>query len=237
MKCPNCGQEVDEGLFCFNCGNSLKDVMGEDDDQPTGNPPSSETLKTSYGQFFMAHVKQPSSAKMLNDEGFVHGIITMGLFALITSLFMFISLNHPMFGNVPFFQFFVMPFLGFFAMQLVVAGATFGGLYISKADASFKTAAAQFGGYVIPFLLIYLFGLLLGMMQLNTLSVIAGLIGTLGALFVIPAFILKEQLPEEPDRSIDFIYLLFGIYALSFLVLGLTMRVYMQLLIPMFMGL
>lgn len=242
MKCPNCGQEVDEELFCFNCGTSLKKAMDETEEglSPLDKPADESSKSTSlngYAQYLLTYFKQPSNAKNLNEEGFIYGMITMGLFGFMVSLFVFISLNHPLFGNVPFFQFFVMPLLAIFAMQLVVAGAVYGALYMMKADVSLKAVFAQFGGYVIPFLIIYLAGFLLSMLDLNTLSVIFSLIGTLGALFVIPALILKEELPKERVQSVDFVYLLFGIYALSFIFLSFTMRVYMRLLIPAVMGL
>ncbi|MBB6453867.1 putative membrane protein [Salirhabdus euzebyi] len=240
MKCPNCGQVGENEKFCSKCGTQMESnneaaaaaehPVSEVNEQPTQAKVPNETMEKlkstgqGYGEFLVKHLKEPTNARNLTEGDFVSGIITFSIYALITALFMFISLNTSMaiLGGVSFFDFFIKPLIGFLVLLFGTAGLTYGVQVFAKEEGSFQLTVAKFGGYLIPFTVVYLLGIIFGLIKLTSLAFLASAIGVVGAVFVIPALILFENGQTKTANGHDKLYLSFVVYVLALVILGVV---------------
>lgn len=177
---------------------------------------TSEVIKnglSQYWSYFLTMVKNPSRAFDANENQFVNGLVTLGLYAVIFSLSLYFLANSLMraFNNwfdtsVPFFD--VNARLVFVAIIFFVItfGSAFIMIKIAKNQQSFKTIIAQYGSIVVPFT------------ALNVIAMIGGLIGsiqlTMSSIFLsasltfvfIPVLFVYEKVSSS-NRSNQKIYL------------------------------
>lgn len=262
MVCPNCGQEITEGKFCTNCGTQLSDdevaVTSELSPSPLQQHPTSdqtgqetqnelvEKLKNvgaNFGHFFITLVKRPSDAKNANSNDFISGIISLVIYALLLALGTYLvfratigqvgGMGGMMDGpELSFSDTFLLPLFEFIILLLVVTGLTFAVAKLSVQTLNFTDVLGKYGAYLIPFLLLYVVGFLVGLMGIPMLAGSLILISLLGALMIAPTFILLEQ----PAEGFDRIYLLLALYFVAFLICFFLMQSFAQTLIGSMMG-
>jgi hypothetical protein len=231
MRCPNCGQEESE-KFCSNCGTPLDQSAATiEQAPPNGSNQTMDRFKSTsqgYGQFLVKHLKHPSAGKNATDKDFVSGIINISIFALISAIFIYISISAvSLFMGPSFVEAFIKPLFGFLVLLFGVAALTFGALTFLKEKVSFQSIIAKFGGYLTPFIAVYLLAVLFGILKLGSLAFVAGTIALLGTVFVIPTLILFEK-GSETNKGLDRLYVAFIVYAISLLVLGFVGNIFVS---------
>ncbi|MGY0693650.1 hypothetical protein ACW2QC_12765 [Virgibacillus sp. FSP13] len=260
MQCSNCGQQTEEGKFCTNCGAQLPNDEYAAAADPTINtndvhPPSQEPhqeqasyqsneavdkLKTAganFGHFFVTLVKGPSEAKKANSNDWISSVTTIVIFSLLIALGYHLSISTiptGFFGgpSMSFFDSFVVPLIEFIILFVLVAALTFAGVKFAAQALTFMDVLAKYGGYLIPFLLLFTVGFLFALVDLTSLSALFILISVLGALLIAPTLILLEQ----PAVGFDRIYVLLGIYFISLLVFGFFIQSFIESIVGTLLG-
>lgn len=253
MLCPSCGQDTEKGKFCMNCGAQLENeeiaaaavgdeapaapVSGNDQPGEAGNSEQSksnefvERLKSEsahFGNFFVRMIKSPSEASKSRSHELIPGIITLVIFSLLIALGTYLIARSigSFFVETSFVDSFVIPLVQFLILFAVVAGLSFAGTKMTGYALSFTDVAAKTGAYSIPFLALSLVGALLSSLGLTSAGALVAL-GLLGIILIIPTFIILEQ----PGTGFDRIYVLLGIYIISFFVAGLLVQDILGLLL------
>lgn len=246
MKCPSCGQDTEKGKFCMNCGAQLSNEEiaaaaagdeasappvgekaqsdGEENSDQSNSNEFVERLKseaTHFGNFFVRMIKSPTEATKSKSNELIPGIITMVIFSLLIALGTYLISRSigSFFMEVSFVESFVIPLVQFLILFAVVAGLSFGGTKITGYALSFTDVVAKTGAYSIPFLALSLVGGLLSSLGLASAGALV-VLGLLGIILMIPTFIILE----EPGSGFDRIYVLIGIYIISFFVAGIFIQ-------------
>lgn len=209
---------------------------GEQSTQPPNE--TVERLKTTgsdFGRFFMTLVKGPSETKKANGSDMSSGIIMFILFSLVIALSYHLALSSmPMgfFSEVSFFDSFILPFLLFLILYFAIAGITFAGAKLAVQAVKFPDVIAKYGAYLVPFLLLYVAGMLFLLIGLSALSSLLIALSILGMLLIAPTFILFEQ----PSKGFDRIYVLLGLYMIILLVFGFFLQSFLQTILGSFLN-
>lgn len=264
MICPNCGQEIEKGKFCTNCGAQLPEdesaAASESSPQippqqqnPASNQSSQgaqnesvEKLKNAganFGHFVVTLVKRPSEAKNANSNDLISSITAIVIYALLLALGIYLVFRAAI-GNVgdlggfmdgpevTFFDSFLLPLIEFLILLLIVAGLTFAATKLSAQTLSFADVVGKYGAYLMPYLLLYVVGFLLGFAGIPSLASLFILLSMLGALMIAPTFILLEQ----PAGGFDRIYLLLALYFVAFIVCSFFLQSFAKTLIESMLG-
>lgn len=201
LVCPKCSNQQESGKFCGVCGTAVKPVVMEDLSvgsnhaeevsennteniqqdvvNPTPNEsvqPTAEAIKSGlsqYWSYFLSLIKNPSRGFQVNENNFVNGLVTLGLYALLFSLSLYFLANSLVttfsggyLDGVPFFA--VVSRLVFLMIIFFVItfGSAFVMIKIAKNQDSFQTIIAQYGSIIVPFT------------ALNVIAMLGGLIGS-----------------------------------------------------------
>ncbi|WP_404451146.1 hypothetical protein LG329_12435 [Virgibacillus necropolis] len=209
----------------------------QNNDQPKQTNEAVEKLKESasnFGHFFLTLLKKPSDVDRANGNDLVSGIISIVIYSLLFALGYYLMVDSLLntFGNIggmfggpspqslPFTDGFLWPFLKFTILFAVIISLTFVALKLTASEYSYQATVAKFGGYLIPFLLLLVAGSILTLINLYSIGIIVISVSVLGALLLIPTFILFDQ----PTLGIDRIYLLIVIYILNILAASLILQ-------------
>ncbi|WP_123314623.1 zinc ribbon domain-containing protein [Ornithinibacillus gellani] len=248
MLCPTCGNETEAGKFCTSCGAQLTEEPAATSDptitpaapteqktqEQTNLPPNESVEKikkagANFGTFFLTLLKQPSKAKDMNAKEIVSGIISIVLFSLIISLSSYIMLSAAfsgLFSSPSFVDSFLLPFIQFLILFAIVGFVTFGGIKLAAGDTSIAGVFAKYGAYLTPFLILFVLGAILGLIQLPWIPVLMMMVSIIGPLLAIPTFIVLEH----KENGFDQIFVLIGIYIINLLAFGLLMQSFMNML-------
>lgn len=180
------------------------------------------TVFTNFGHFFMTLVKQPSQAKKANHHDSFSALITIVAFAIIISMSIFIP--HAFMARtswlIPrpsmFYEFLVPLFLIIILFAGIIS-LIFVSVKLTKLDFSYLTVLGKFGAYLLPYVLVFIAGIILSASQIPVLPYILFMISIVGPFFVIPALILYEKESAAFDR----VYTLLALYFVEFLFLAL----------------
>lgn len=241
MLCPSCGLETSEGKYCTNCGaqltieekiedetrqlyeqNSDESNSGENAEKSAKSRDLTEKLKTvgeDFGHFFTTLVKSPIEARKANHTDTISGIITIVIMALLLAISYFVVFNivpANFIGSISFFDGLILPFISFGLLQFLIAVLTFVGVKLAAQAVTFPDVIAKYGAYLIPFLLLYVAGLIFLMLGISVLAGLSIVISILGFLLFVPTFILLEQ----PAEGFDRIYVLLGLYIILVMAFG-----------------
>jgi len=249
MLCPNCGQEIEKGKFCTNCGAQLQDeesaaaadepVIAEEpvnqaveNEQPEQeesqdqNEPNEfvERLKSEsahFGSYFVRMLKSPSEAAKSKSNELIPGIITMVIFSLLIALGTYLMARSlgSVFVEISFVDSFILPLVQFLILFAAIAGLTFGGTKLTGYSLSITDVLAKVGAYSVPFLVLSVAGALLGSLGLTVAGSLV-VLGLLGIILMIPTFIILESQANGIDR----IYVLLGIYIIAFFISSLLIQ-------------
>jgi hypothetical protein len=194
-----------------------------------------------YFRFFVNVLKKPYPASsILGQEYFINALITMILYAFIIPCILYFSIKGvfsqiekqlegnffggfmsevapsitPSFGDVV-----VTPFFGFIILIALVSIFAFTALKLAKITVDLKEIIARFGAFLIPFVVILLVSLILSILKIK-LAFFVFIIGFLGSLLLVPAFVIFSYKKIAID-GLDLIYGTILSYVLTFIVLSI----------------
>lgn len=236
VTCPTCNQETESGKFCTKCGASLDEIPNQtpspaskaqhtqtpnqepavtsetSQQQPAQSNETVEKMKESlgnYGNFFVRLIKSPSEAKNVDQKDWISGVITLVAFALIISIFSYASASSIPFYQPDFFEQFLKPFALLLLLLAVSIGLTYGGYKLTGINGHFLDVVAKMGGYLIPFPIIALLGIILSVIGIEFALFLVH-ISLIAPIVLIPIFILFEK-PTKPANGFDKVYVITGI--------------------------
>lgn len=223
LVCTKCNNQQEDGKFCGECGGPVERMAnGNQENVPAKEPviqetaaqaatvessqsqPTADAVKSglkNYWSYFLTMLKNPSRAFQTNENQFVNGLVTFGVYALIYALSLYFLANSLMsaFGSyysesLPFFGI-VSRLVFLIAIIFVITfGSAFIILKIGKVQTSFKTLITQYGSVIVPFTalnVIAMIGGLIGSVQLTT---IAFMLSMLFTFIFIPVLFVYEKL-------------------------------------------
>lgn len=220
MRCPSCGISVEKDVqFCPNCGHNI--------DQASTITINSEDVLPSenvYGVLKKILI-QPSASKHLTPNHLPIGLISIAIYSLLIAGFIYYSMksissdlqssfNDLGLGSVlgqsvevSFFDYFLLPFVGFYALQIIMILLIYILAKITGEIKDLRTLTAQYGAYLFPFSFIFIVGVLFSVLNLSWLATVALLIATLGVIFMLPVILTKSGIENAGDgiRSCLFI--------------------------------
>jgi len=211
--------------------------------QAAGSHDTGESIKnglTSYWQFIMEMIKNPTKGLQSDDRYLIHALVTVALFAIIFSLSIYSFLNSlvstyvspymSMLGesnSLPFFQ--INSRLVFYA--LIVLAITF---FISFAIAklgkntdSFQVIVSQYGSLFVPLVALNLIALLGGLMGSIGLTVAPLVIAASLAVSYVPILYVFEK-SAVADNNGQRVYLAFATFvaiSLVFYIFGRSVMI------------
>ncbi|MGI2327585.1 hypothetical protein [Planococcus sp. YIM B11945] len=271
MKCENCGHEQASGKFCGKCGNVLTaggtPSYQAVQEQPINTAQSAaaapayqapaepsihvekvkETSKQ-YWNYFLVHLKKPSSILENHHQHFINGLITFGILALLTALGLYDMVSYffgPVddFGSV-FEQESLKP--SFFKILLytvisvaVVFALSIGSLFaISKffgPQTQIKSLVAMFGTYLIPVILVMLASYLLLLIDSRGVGSSLFFLGLLFSIFILPLFLITT-LVSRSAHHIDAFYSFIAYIVLFTVGLSIVLTIFADSSISNFMA-
>ncbi len=250
MRCPACGATVEEGnRFCMNCGQEIGTasetivVEEREDELPSENI---------YGVFKKV-VAKPSQSSHLSPNHFVFGLLSIAIYSLIVAIYIYYSMNSlssnlqksfddlglgGVLGEsveVSIFDYLILPFLGFFALQIIMILLIFIVSRITGEMKDLRTLTAQYGGYLFPFSFIFILGIIFAVLNFTWLAAVTFIIATVGVIFMMPALLTRHGI-ENKGGGTDRVYLLLIVYFIGALLLTFVTRSYIEAMISSFMG-
>ncbi|MFC0014080.1 MULTISPECIES: zinc ribbon domain-containing protein [Allobacillus] len=247
MRCPSCGTFIEDDVqFCPNCGENIEAsiiTIHSDEALPSENV---------YG-VLKKIFRQPSASKHLTPNHLAIGLISIAIYSLLIAGYIYYSMksissnlqnsfNDLGLGNVlgqsvevSFFDYFILPFVGFYALQIIMILLIFILAKISGEIKDLRALTAQYGGYLFPFSAIFLIGILFSVLNLNWLATVAFIIATLGVIFMLPAVLTKHGV-EDKGGGTDRVYLLLIVYFIGVLILSFVARTYIETMVSSFIN-
>lgn len=245
MICQSCNQETEKGKFCTNCGAELgaeesaaaTEPVVEvnntaEQSEPTPVPQQTtqqaqpqepneyvekmKALSADFGKFFLTLIKKPSEAKNTGEKSLIPGIITIIIFALIISLDSYITIVREADGlSVSFFDVFLVPLFKYIVMFGAIAAITFVAAKVALQEVSIMDVIAKYGAYLVPFILLYVVGVLFNIIKLTQSPFdLVTVISILGPVLIIPVLILTER----AVKGFDLVYTIVALSFISYLI-------------------
>ncbi|CAM4464320.1 zinc ribbon domain-containing protein [Paenibacillus tarimensis] len=247
MQCSNCGHAGEGGNFCEKCGTKLAPgdsaaaetaaasaapIMTNVNQGGQGGPGSTGPSVTDqlnpylqkaksgskmYLNYFLNTLKNPYAVgRQMGGEQFLNGIITIVLYAvLIPLMFYVLTLGErfqPSFGNMV-----IKPAITYAVLMLLVATYCFAAVRLAKSPAGFKEVVARFGAFLVPFVALLIIALVFAAMKSSLLGIFL-LLGFVGAIFTVPAFVVNS-FNHSPGSGLDAIYGTVLTYVATFITL------------------
>ena|SRR5690625_48909 len=241
MNCPNCGEYVEEGKFCTNCGTELiaenvsvenqttsgaDEVTQEPAQQQESQSASQTTVAKKSGgvdiaDYYTKIIKKPSQAIEATANDIVPGIITLIVFALLVGSESYYLMNELSGGYISasFSDDFLVPLLRFALAIVAVVALTFWGLKFTEDELSFQDVFAKYTAFLIPFVLLFALGFILEVISLPSVpTAIMGVASNAPLLFIPTLIILNSK-----KKEYDLLYILISIFALAYIIRVLLM--------------
>ncbi|GAA0435028.1 zinc ribbon domain-containing protein [Lentibacillus halophilus] len=213
LTCPQCGHEQESGKFCGVCGTPFETTAGEPQQAATnaagaaGGNAASQTATdhlNQYGHYCLALLKNPGAAFQKTEDAFVHGLMSLVLYAITFALSIYTLMNtlaQQSFGNLAVGDDVSLPFF-LINSRLVLFTAVFiavsfvGLLVMSKADQNQDTAkrlTTHYGGLSVPFSAVNVLAILTGLMTSIKLTIVLYVVSLLSFLLFIPSLVVYEK--------------------------------------------
>lgn len=246
--CPNCGEYIEEGNFCTNCGTELpeetSDTSAVDQSKTASDHASTQHIpaesapqhvqvdekkdgKLDIANYYARLVKKPAQAIETTANDLIPGLITLIVFALLVGSESYYMMSELSGGYISpsFTDDFLVSTLRFGLVLVAVVAFIFWGLKFTAKELPFQEVFAKYTAYLIPFVLIFALGFILEVINLPSVpSALMG-VGSIGPLFVIPTLLILNSKKKE----IDLVYLLIGIFAASYIVRVLLLEALMSI--------
>ncbi|HLR81144.1 MAG TPA: zinc ribbon domain-containing protein [Bacillota bacterium] len=178
-----------------------------------------KTFSARFGDFFLPILKRPSHARNVSAKQTPSGIVTLVIFSLIIALGTYLMLRSldPFLYELTFVDHFLIPALQFLVLFAAMATVSFFGVKMTSGEGSYATVFTKYSAYTVPFLLVYIAGIIFELIKFPSAAALFILISMLGVIFAIPTFILFER----HENGFDRVYVLIGIYIVGLLIFGL----------------
>jgi|SRR5690625_277071 len=245
MICKSCHQETEEGKFCTNCGaelvveesaatvESTEKLIAEAEPVETITPAQSEQVQqdsneyaekikdisSDFGGYFMTLIKKPSEAKNTDQNVLISSIIVIAIFSILVALNGYISVNNyynDILGSASFADNFLIPLLKYIILFALIPVVTFVASKISAQEVPLPTIIAKYGSYLVPFLLLYVIGILFTLIKLGFPFTTVTTISILGPVLIVPILIILEK----PVKVFDRMYVLIALSIVSYIIYG-----------------
>lgn len=229
LVCANCNHEQEPGKFCEACGHPMDTYQTSNSSNQSGNniqqggaanqqqaSATTESVQSNgqqveavketlnnYWSYFINLLKNPTRAFALNENQFVNGLITIGLYIVLFSLGLYFyanSVGNMFGGSVPFTITFRLIFLKIIVLAIAFFAA-FAMVKISKHPDSFKTSLTQFGSLLVPFTLLYVLGLIGGIIGSLFLTFAPILISLIFSIAFIPILFVYEKASQVNQQG------------------------------------
>ncbi|SHH64295.1 zinc ribbon domain-containing protein [Virgibacillus chiguensis] len=234
MICPNCEHETKEGKYCTNCGAHIyleEAAVAEEgesqSDTTLNNGDFSSTVSTvgkHFASFFMHYLKSPHKARFATQQDIIPAIISIVLFALAVTISFYVVVTSQVgnyFLDIGFLDGFIIPFIQYLLLFAFIIILTFISTKLTAQHMTLQETVTKVGIYTIPFILIFLAGILLTWIRIPFFSVLIP-ISLLGPVIFIPSFILLES--KEKEYGYDRVYVLIAFYFISFVVMSFLLQ-------------
>lgn len=244
LVCKQCNHEQESGKFCGQCGGPLVEQTEESAEQQEAHASRNETAAAaadtvqteqrnnvfqSYLAFITNLIKNPTRALQLNENYFGYGLISISIFALayaLTYYFLANKITKEMFGplttSLPFIDITV-PL--FFFIILFIAGAVvsiFVAVKLLNNPSSVKNVIAQFGGLLVPFMVINVAMILFGIAGMLKFTVGTTGLTLMFAVYFLPILLVFAKGTES--KSEQRVYFSLGASALSMFISYIIIR-------------
>ena len=257
MKCQNCGHENRGGRFCENCGTPLvestENTIQNQQPQPapvvssgnTGASQAEDYLKKTKDQskqyitYFIDVLKRPYASlnAPLENQHFVHAIITIVLYSLFIPLISYflikeasegINRMNPFGGygsndyTVPFTDIVLKPFFAFAIFIVLLIALTFISIKLGRVNVKFKEVLTRFGTLLIPFVFILAIGVIFSILKVSLFSLLLMGIGLTGAIYIVVPVLIAFYKKNSAGEGLDVVYGTLLTYILMVIVLLIT---------------
>ena len=229
MICHNCQQETEEGKFCTNCGAALnvsetsattdtttvqstQQQNQAQNEEPNEYAEKIKEVGSNFGEYFMTLLKRPSEGIKFGKAELISSIITMVIYSLIISLNIYVSASRGdhLFGSASFGDDFLVPLIKYIILFGLIALITFGASKLAGQKVDIQDVIAKYGALLLPFMLLYIVGIILSFLKLNFgITTIA----LLGPVIMIPILIVKQN----AIKGFDEVYLLLGMIVVTYI--------------------
>ena len=248
MKCPNCGHEG-TGKFCVKCGTPFEEAATAseapsgrnttfpiDQEQLNRHIESVKEVSRNYFNYFLTVFMHPyRRAAQIQGQQWVNGLITIVLYGLFIGLFTYVLLGdlRSMIAS-PFINFVLKPTIGHIVFLSLVAFFIFLAAKLMRVNWTFLDVYAEFGSLLVPFVALFLFALILALLQAKVFAVILLLLGMMIASFLTPALILTIH--RQETGGLDRFYAIVVVYVLLFITTGILSELLLSALMDVVKG-
>lgn len=239
MKCPGCEHMNDGGNFCENCGTRLVQGGAESSysharpagvegaaahapipaaPQPNAHVENVKNVSKMYFSYFLEVLKKPVAATQnTSREQLVNGLISIGIFALIIPLIIYLGLKDAGM-NGEFMSMVIKPAFSYAIFILLIASYSFVAIKLGKVPVRYTDVIARFGSMLIPFLALFLLAFLMSLLGMGLYPVFLG-IGFLGSTFIVPPLVISSFKRDYPS-GLDTLYGTLLTYLAIFITMG-----------------
>lgn len=244
LVCQQCNYEQQSGKFCGQCGGALAEQSRTENAKTNSETSEAEAAVATettvapvqqkksfqtYVTFIVNLLKNPTRALKLNENQFGYGLITMAIYAFAYALANYFLANKmvkemfgPLTSSLPFFDLTV-PL--FFFIILFTVGAfisTFAATKLMNNSSSIKNILAQFGGLLVPFMLINVAMILFGIVGMAKFTIGMTNLSLLFSVYFLPVLLAFHKGTELKGEQK--VYFSLGAAALSMLISYIIIR-------------
>lgn len=234
MKCTNCGNIQDSGVFCGQCGNKLTATIAEeviitehaatsesiqqtsehaDTAQPNKHVETIKVQSKMYGYYFLRQLKKPSSTLNSLTADFTNALINIAILSVLFCL-SFYSFGH---GYIEFSTVFTSVLISILVVIVIVILSLFTINHFFGQALTFKEICSLYGGYLTPFITVAALTYLLMIIESYDNGGAFLLVNMFFIIFVLPLYVISLLL-QKKYSSIDALYG-FLLYILMFSIL------------------
>lgn len=249
MICSNCQNEQESGKYCEKCGSVLtveKEVevsqvetteaegaatTNVDTSASTTNETSENVKKAlnNYGTYFLKNLKNPTNALKADENLFISGLITIGIYILTFGLaiyFIIYSITKDFAGffgvEVPFFSiFFRSVFIALLFLAIGLLSTIAMAKWVGKSTISYQQFVSQYSSLLVPLVVLHIVALLGGLFAAPNLTLVTLALSLTLATIIVPALLTFEKVQNLSQQSV---YLSFGASLLAIIISYIVVR-------------
>lgn len=210
--CGVCKYTQAEGNFCGKCGEKLDSVARQEVPRTIGESEKNEQFERlkeqskKYFNYFMQQLKAPSAPITQNQSSFKNGLISIGLYVLLTAITIYLLISGVM-ADYSYYELSILQIILyagiFFALIIGInVLAVFVTSKLFSINQKFKEVISKIGGYFAIPVVFSIIGIFLAILKSMSLATIFIYIGASLAFGIIPLFVMLKLLNTKTN-SID----------------------------------
>src|SRR5699024_10306967 len=147
-----------------------------------------KTFSGRFGDFFLPILKRPTHARNVSAKQTPSGIVTLVIFSHILALGIYLNLRSldPFLYELIFVDHFIIAALHFLVLFDAMATVSFFGVKMTSSEGSYATVFTKYSVHTVPFLLVYIAGIIFELIKFPSAAALFILISMLGVIFAIP---------------------------------------------------